>query len=157
MSVLQIDPRSWRASMLAAAVLAAMALAPAPARALSINFNDTTPGGAPGAVLDAWAEAGSLWSALFSDPITVNLDVSFVSFGPGSGSVLGSTATEFAVASYAAVRDALGADAASPDDASAVASLQPGNALVFLTNDQVPTFFFDTDVGFPGNPFAANN
>ena len=72
---------------------AAIWLAAGPAKAeLTFNFNETSPPDPPGpatpftcdpmdqAVLDAFVEAGDLWSDIFVDDVTVNIDIGFCDF-----------------------------------------------------------------------------
>jgi hypothetical protein len=83
-------------------------------------------------VVAGFGAAGNLWSSIFSDPITINVDIDFDNLGAG---ILGSTGNNTIDATYAATRTALINDQTSPDDATAVAKLQPGPNLDFLTND----------------------
>ena len=83
-------------------------------------------------VAQGFQDAGDMWSNLLSDPVTANVDIDFRN-DLGAG-VLGATNNITASGSYSAVRLALIADALSADDATAVANLQPGAGLEFLTN-----------------------
>ena len=101
-------------------------------------------------VVAGFQTAGNWWSSLFSDQVTINLTIDFQSLGSG---ILGSTSNVTAQANFDPVKTALGTDATTADDASAVASLQPGTSLDMLTNDTSVTpspVIRDTD-GSPNN------
>jgi len=83
-------------------------------------------------VVSGFVAAGDRWRALFVDPITVNLEIDY---GPLGNGVLGGAASVDVLPSYATVHSALALDAKSSDDAAAVASLQPGGSMDFITND----------------------
>ena len=91
---------------------------------------------------DAFQMAADLWSLILGDDVTVNLDVGFASLNPG---VLASAGSETVVVSYAAVAAALGADATSADDTSAVANLVGGNFIDFETLDPNGVAIFDNN------------
>lgn len=84
-------------------------------------------------VLDGFQDAGDLYSGLFADDVTLNLEINYRALDPG---VLGSASNQTGGASYANVRAALIADATSTDDATAVANLQNSAALDFISNDR---------------------
>ncbi len=121
--------------------------------ALNIVLNDITPGGMSTTALNGFADAASLWENTFSDPVTVRLDVGFQSLDPG---ILGSTGSNPFVDFYSNVRTALNSDQTSTDDSTAVANLQAGDFLDFLTTDEFGALERDNDTGF-GNPNAVNN
>ncbi len=86
-------------------------------------------------VLQGFQEAGHLWSNIFNDPITVNVDIDYPALGTG---ILGQASSPSVGVFYggaSGVRSRLIQDATSADDAMAVANLQPGSNLDFLTND----------------------
>jgi hypothetical protein len=76
--------------------------------------------------------AAAIWSSLIRDPITIKLDVQFTQLAPN---VLGSTGSTTANISYANLKTLLAADAKSGYDQHAVASLQAGNSLAFVSNE----------------------
>jgi hypothetical protein len=77
--------------------------------------------------------AGAAWSSLLIDPITIKITVDL---DPGLPSSVFAAAFATKVdTSYTAIAGALGADALSATDASAVASLQPGPKIEALTHD----------------------
>jgi hypothetical protein len=115
------------------------ALAPG-ARALTFNFIHDA-GMDPNALL-GFTMAGNRWSSLFSDPITVNIQIDFRPLGAG---ILGQTGSQTIDATYADVRNALIGDAKSANDATAVAHLQAGPALTFLTNNTTGATVLDSD------------
>lgn len=137
------------------ATLVSMALAAAaPASALNILLNDVG-GAAPGSQARIALEAAAaLWEAALLDPVDVRIDVSYQALAP---SVLGASDArelQFIYDTFTipgsqlpdAVKPALTADQTSLDDASAVASLQPGVALDFVTQNETGAREFD------GNP-----
>jgi hypothetical protein len=83
-------------------------------------------------VINGFIAAGDIWRSYFADPITVTIEIDY---GPIGNGVLGGNSSYDTVQTYSDVRNALAVDAASADDVQAVASLQPGNSLQFLTND----------------------
>ena len=108
-------------------VLASAAVLAGPATALTFNFSGSS---APSSVLNAFAKAGQMWSDIYSDNFTINVNVGWQSMG---GGVLGATGSSQTVVSLNSFRNALTADATSLTDASAVASLGAGQ-LTFLAN-----------------------
>jgi len=76
-------------------------------------------------------EAAGLWSNLFTDNVTVNINIDFQSLG---GGILGQASTNTSLFTYTQTRNALIADAISADDATAVANLPVGNSLSILIN-----------------------
>jgi hypothetical protein len=75
--------------------------------------------------------AGARWSSLFSDSITVNINIAFQNLG---GNILGETWSNETSKSYSNARNALVADAKSADDAIAISSLQSGSSFQVKTN-----------------------
>jgi uncharacterized repeat protein (TIGR01451 family) len=71
--------------------------------------------------IDGFVEAGELWSAIYSDEITVNIDIAFEQLSPG---VLGSTGSERTTVTYQEFVNAVAADETSGDDTIAGANLQ---------------------------------
>ncbi len=115
-----------------AAVAISLSGAPKQANALTFNFTDVTPGGMAPAALAGFNQAAAIWEAIVSDPITVNVNISFSTLPAG---VLGGASSVTMGATYDAVRTALTGDSTSADDATAVANLPGGTALSFLTNN----------------------
>ncbi len=74
-------------------------------------------------------EAAALWSSVFTDNVTIRLNVGFKQLASG---VLGQTGSTSSDVNYADVRNALGNDRTSAIDASAYASLDP--RLEFYSN-----------------------
>lgn len=87
-------------------------------------------------VVSGFTSAGDLWRTYLFDPVTVNVTIDFTTLAPG---ILGSTFNNTAQSNFSVgirpAKPALAADALSPDDLTAVANLQPGSTLDFLTND----------------------
>lgn len=137
----------WRPAAGVACVLLALAAGPALRKASALDFNFSVAAGSDldnllsgtsaeqqlgTQVINGFIEGGELWSSRFSDPITVNITIDFLELDPG---ILGSAAVGTGVFFYSSVRDALGIDATTADDATAVANLQQGPALDFVTSD----------------------
>jgi len=97
--------------------------------ALTFNFNAAA--GTPQNVIDGFAAAGQRWSALFTDSVTVNVNIAFPSLGPG---ILGSTSSTRGTIGYTSYKAALTADRKSADDVTAAASLQSGSTFDMLLN-----------------------
>jgi hypothetical protein len=83
-------------------------------------------------VINGFVAAGDIWRSYFADPITVTIEIDY---GPLGNGVLGGNSSYDTVQSYSTVRNALALDATSANDAQAVASLQPGSSMKFLTNN----------------------
>lgn len=81
--------------------------------------------------IDGFAAAGARWSSVFSDQMTVNMNIDFRALGSG---ILGSTSSTQAAYSYSSFRSALAADATSADDATALNSLGTGSSYSFQIN-----------------------
>lgn len=109
--------------------LMAAAMAVQAEAGLVFNFN-AAPGMSAQAI-QGFAAAGARWSGLFSDNITVNIDVDFRALSPG---VLGSASSTQATYGYSTVRNALVADKTSADDNTATANLQGGTNFNMLIN-----------------------
>ena len=83
-------------------------------------------------VMNGFYAAGDLWANRLADAITVNITVDYKALGPN---VLGSTDSYTDDFTYTSVKSALASDATTPDDQVAVAHLQTGPYLDFITND----------------------
>jgi PEP-CTERM motif len=134
-------PRHFFARSLLSIGLAA-ALAPA-AHALTIQFNDITPGGMSAPQLAAFNAAANVWQTRLSDPVTVYVTINFQN--DGNNGILGSTGSAYSEQSYANVRSALIADKKSAADNTAVANLQAGPYLAFQATNLDLTTRFDND------------
>lgn len=99
-----------------------------PSSALLFNFSH---GGIDPNALAGFQAGGARWSALFDDPVTVNLTIGFAPLGPGILAQAGSTQANY---TYTNFRTALTADSKSTDDATAVANLPGGNSFGMLIN-----------------------
>ena len=103
-------------------ILGVQAVCLGSAQALTINLNDI------GGVTDTSAETGfqeaaSFWESMFTDSVTVNLDVGFRSLSPG---VLEQTDSTLIQTQYADTLNAMQADATSASDIEATTSLEKG-------------------------------
>lgn len=98
---------------------------------MTFILNDIGGVGAGTPARQAFEMAASYWSSLFTDPITIRLDVQFAQLQQG---ILGSTGSTTNNVAYSTIRNALTADAKSGWDASAVGTLQSG-PLTFVSNE----------------------
>jgi len=110
-------------------VLAIFCVSAEVADALMFNFTPTR--GMSQQAINGFQQAGALWSALFSDPVTVNIKIGFSSLGSG---ILGSTGCASYSTSYANFDSALLRDATSADDATATGYLPTGSTFGMLIN-----------------------
>jgi hypothetical protein len=101
----------------------------APVNALTFNF--TPAAGTSQQAIDGFRTAGSLWSSLFTDNVTVNININFTALSPG---VLGQTGSTNRAYSYSQVYNALKADRSSADDNLAVSSLSTTSTFNMLLN-----------------------
>lgn len=120
-----MNSRISRHSVVAAAAL----LVTAGAQALTFNYNFTPT--STQADKDAFIAAGAIWSSLFTDDITINLDVGTAMLDPNVLAQAGSTRV---TTSYGGFLTQLTADATSASDAQAVGSLIPGADFDMLLN-----------------------
>jgi hypothetical protein len=97
----------------------------------NLTFNIMPESGTPQYVVDSFNLAAARWSDVLVNPITVNIDLGWQQLPSG---VLGLTDPVFVQQDYATVTAALNASAASADDRSAYAHLQPGAAYSRLIN-----------------------
>jgi PEP-CTERM motif len=79
----------------------------------------------------SFAAAANLWSARFSDDVTVKLTVGTSALGSNILAQAGSRSVEY---SYTDVRNALASDVTSAADATAVANLPAGSSVAMLIN-----------------------
>ena len=100
-----------------------------PANALTFNF--TPANGMSQQAIDGFTSAGNLWSSLFTDNVTVNIDINFTNLGAGTLASAGSTAYFF---NYQSVYNALDRDRTTADDNRAVSSLTNGSTYKRLLN-----------------------
>jgi hypothetical protein len=102
-----------------------------PANALTFNFIAGTGITTTSQQYLGFQEAGSLWSTLFTDPVTLNIKINFTNIGAGS---LGFTSLASGYYDYSDVYAALNTDKTSTDDNTAVASLSSSGAYQKRTN-----------------------
>ena len=110
-------------------ILAAFCLCGGAAGALTFNF--TPAAGMSQQAINAFAQAGARWSALFNDPVTVNINIDFSALGPG---ILGSTSTSEWWGYYSTIHNALLTDRKSADDYTAASHLPGGSTFGMLIN-----------------------
>jgi len=100
--------------------------------ALDIVLTDIAASGSDPDAVAAFEVAAEYWESVLTDDVTVRIAVSFENLGSGT---LGSTSLESVGTSYGTVRDALGTDATSAADTSAVGNLETEDSLAMVTND----------------------
>jgi hypothetical protein len=100
-----------------------------PANALTFNF--TPAAGTSQLAIDGFNTAGALWSSLFTDNVSININIDFKALTPG---VLGETSSVSRSFTYGQVYNALGQDRSSNDDNTAVNSLSKGSTFNMLLN-----------------------
>lgn len=126
-------------------IIAGLLLLSATAQALTFNFIATA--ATPQIVRDDFAAAGARWSNLFTDNITLNINIDFKHLG---ANILGQTSASLYYDDYSAIRDQLVADSTSLLDATAVAHLQAGPKYSKLINattqHATPTLISNTAV-----------
>ena len=130
-------------------VLAATLVAVAPGLASALTFNLTYADGTSTEARAGFAAAADRFSALLTDPITVNLNVGTVVIA--NSGILGYADSSSQTLSYASVRDALRRDVTTPGDAVAVAGLTPSNSLTFQTNYFADSPNADRSIPFDGS------
>lgn len=147
----------------ATTTLALTLLAATSARALNFNFVVKSGGNLAALqgsnltlynnVVNGFGAAGSLWSSLITDAVTVNVTIDFPSLGPG---ILGQASSASISASYADVRTALLGDVTSTNDVIATTNLQAGPSLVFVTNNTSGTRIVDNNASNNNNFLDVN-
>ncbi|WP_310416000.1 NF038122 family metalloprotease [Chamaesiphon sp. OTE_8_metabat_110] len=100
-----------------------------PANALTFNFNPSA--ATSQQAIDGFTKAGEFWSSLFTDNVTINIDIDYSRLDPGVLAQAGSTTQNF---SYAQVYAALSGDKTSADDNTVVSNLSTNAALSRLIN-----------------------
>jgi hypothetical protein len=100
-----------------------------PAHALTFNF--TPAAGTSQLAIDGFNAAGSLWSAILKDNVTVNVDINFTNLSAGT---LGETSSYTRSYGYDRIYNALTTDRTSADDNIAVNSLSRGSTFNLLVN-----------------------
>jgi hypothetical protein len=111
--------------------LVAALLAGAAGAANALTFDLTYIAGTSAQEQASFAAAAAMWSSIYQDPVTVKLTVGTSALGAGILAQAGSREISY---SYNDVRNALGADARSALDATAVANLSPGASVGMLIN-----------------------
>jgi hypothetical protein len=109
---------------------AAVAGLTASSQALTFNLNYSGISASDPAGI-GFQQAANMWSSLFTDNITINLNVGMASLGSG---ILGQAGSTTVSTSYTNFKTALAAKSATSADAQAVASLQPGSTFNVSTN-----------------------
>lgn len=97
-----------------------------PVNALTFNFTPAT--GMSQQSIDGFTAAGNFWSSLFTDNVTINININFTDLGTGTLAAAGSTNRVY---SYQDVYTALSNDRTTADDTRAVSSLS--NSSTFKT------------------------
>jgi hypothetical protein len=98
-------------------------------RALVFKFN--APAGMDTQAKNGFIAAGNRWSALFNDPIEVNINIDYQTLGAG---VIGSTQSTLLIGSYSTYRGLMTSDKSTVADLTALANLPLGPALNAIVN-----------------------
>lgn len=98
---------------------------------LSLEFAFNPEPGMDQEAIDGFVAAGALWSQIFSDDVTINIDIGFRRLDP---MVLGSTGSERITITYEDLVDALGTDNLSDDDDDINTALQAAPAFDLVMN-----------------------
>ena len=111
--------------------------------AANVNIIFTLGSSVPAAAVPAFARAEAYLESLFTDPITVNISVSFAALGSG---ILGGTSPSYTTATYSAARTGLvnGADASD----TLQASLPTGSTIGVRYNGSSATITGENKVYF---------
>jgi hypothetical protein len=138
------------------AILLAAGLALAgSSRSSALTFNFTNGGGVPIDYMAAAVAAGNLWSGYFTDPITINVTITY---GTNPGSAVADSSVASGDFGYAIVRQALISDAISADDISSASNLQDASSAAFLINRTVNGGgLLRMDAGNAGSSLDDNN
>ncbi|MCP5535276.1 MAG: PEP-CTERM sorting domain-containing protein [Akkermansiaceae bacterium] len=126
-----------------------------PATSFALNINLVPAAGMSQDAIDGFQAAADYWESVLTDNVTVNVDIDFAALGAGVLGSAGSTTQSVSVSDYFA---ALGGDATSTIDATAVANL-PGlsgaGGLTYITQIYSPagggTMVLGTDSDDSGN------
>jgi hypothetical protein len=100
-----------------------------PVNALTFNFSPAA--GTSQQAIDGFTSAGNLWSSIFTDPVTVNVNINLTALGAGT---LGETGSSYQSYNYSQVYNALKNDRTSANDNTAVNSLSSGSTFNLLLN-----------------------
>ena len=125
-------------------------------------FNFTNLGGATPQMVTGFQQAGALWSSIFNDNITINVNINGAALGSG---IIGSTSNTAASFTYTQTRANLIADKKSADDTTSTNNLQAAPSVKMLINHtsnnpngaNSATPYFDSGLGGPGDAGNANN
>ena len=113
-------------------------------------------------MVTGFQEAGALWSSIFHDNMTINVNINGADLG---SSIIGSTSNTSVSFSYAQTRTAMIGDVHSADDLSSSNALQAGPNVAMLINRTrnnpngaaSATPYFDTGAGGAGDIGPQNN
>ncbi|MEP4077131.1 NF038122 family metalloprotease [Haloferula sp.] len=100
-----------------------------PASALTFNFTFTPE--STQADIDGFNEAGAFWSSVFSDDITLNMNVGTAALSEG---VLAEAGSSTATVNYSSFLTQITADSTTTTDTSALSSLSGGSSFDMLIN-----------------------
>lgn len=128
----------------AVALAGTISLGGTAAQALTFKFSgaDTINSLYRDKVVAGFTSAGNLWSSIFTDNVTVRINIGFQ---PLIFNTIGETESNNISFRYQDVRKALIADQTSTNDAIAVAHLPSGQSVNFMTTDASGNLVFDAD------------
>ena len=129
MKLKSIAPLFVRPVVFSGVCLLGALLTAVPAHALSFNFIPAA--GTSQQAIDGFAAAGTRWSSLFTDNVTVNIDIAFAALAPN---ILGQASSFDTAHLYTNVKTAMAADRTSAADFIAVANLQSASSLKLIMN-----------------------
>jgi hypothetical protein len=93
-----------------------------PAQALTFNFTPSATTSQQ--AIDGFEAAGKLWSNSFSDNVTINISIDYLTLGSGT---LAQASSNLSAYNYQNVYNALRSDATTADDNTAIGSLSNGS------------------------------
>lgn len=129
--VLNRTPRACFRHVCSTLALGLAALASTQQASAQLTFNYNIAAGTSAQAVQGFQDAGNRWSSLFTDNVTINIDIGFSNLGAG---ILGQAGSARVSTSFNNTKLAMAFDASSADDATAVANLQGGANMSLLLN-----------------------
>jgi hypothetical protein len=129
--VLNRTPRACFRHVCSTLALGLAVLASTQQASAQLTFNYNIAAGTSAQAVQGFQDAGNRWSSLFTDNVTININIGFSNLGAG---ILGQAGSAQGTISYSGAKSAMAFDASSADDATAVANLQAGSNMTLLMN-----------------------